>query len=301
MLGRVLEVCEENRYVSLSRGFVVVQNGADILGKVPLDDVAVLLLTAQGISLSKNILNALCERGCITVLCGANFSPQSMVLPVSNHCFLTKNIKSQINATEPFKKKIWQQIVIRKIQNQALVLKMLGKKHELVAKIALLVKSGDTDNREAYAAKMYWTTLFDTHFRRDRNQEGINSFLNYGYAVMRASMARAICSAGLLPSLGVNHDNNLNAFCLADDFFEIYRPIVDYEVYRLWQEGETELTPQNKKRLAALLWAKVRTKEGNTPAFQSMQYMASSFVHAMEEKTPSIELPLWEGYKDEEP
>lgn len=134
MLGRVLEVCEENRYVSLSRGFVVVQNGADVLGKVPLDDVAVLLLTAQGISLSKNILNALCERGCITVLCGANFSPQSMVLPVSNHCFLTKNIKSQINATEPFKKKIWQQIVIRKIQNQALVLKMLGKKHGLSQK-----------------------------------------------------------------------------------------------------------------------------------------------------------------------
>lgn len=301
MLGRVLEVCEENRYVSLSHGFVVVQKGTEVLGKVPLDDVAVLLLTAQGISLSKNILNALCERGCITVLCGTNFSPQSMVLPVSGHCFLTKNIKSQINATEPFKKKIWQQIVIRKIQNQALVLKLLGKEYALVSKIASLVKSGDTDNREAYAAKIYWPMLFDKDFRRDRNQEGINSFLNYGYAVMRASMARAICSAGLLPSLGVNHDNNLNPFCLADDFFEIYRPIVDYEVYRLQEEGETDLTPQNKKRLTALLWVKVRTKEGNTPVFQSMQYMASSFVHAMEYKTPAIELPVWEGCTDEKP
>ena len=112
MLNRILEICEENRYVSLNRGFVVIQHGTEILGQVPLDDVSVLLLSAQGITLSKNILNALAERGCVTVLCGKNFIPQSMVLPVANHCLFTKIIKNQINASEPLKKRVWQQVVI---------------------------------------------------------------------------------------------------------------------------------------------------------------------------------------------
>lgn len=300
MLNRILEICEENRYVSLNRGFVVIQHGTEILGQVPLDDVSVLLLSAQGITLSKNILNALAERGCVTVLCGKNFIPQSMVLPVANHCLFTKIIKNQINASEPLKKRVWQQVVIRKIENQAKVLKLYEKDYSLVEKISKLVKSGDSDNREAYAAKIYWTTLFGKKFRRDRNEDGINSFLNYGYAVMRAAMARAVCASGLIPALGVNHSNNLNQFCLADDFFEIYRPLVDSVVYKMCLEGEEELTPKNKKRLTDSLWLKVRTTEGCAPAFQSMRYMTASYVHALEDKNPAIELPIWEqGEKDE--
>lgn len=297
MLNRILEIYEENRYVSLSRGFIVIKSGQDVLGQVPLDDIAVLLLSAQSVTVSKNILNALSEKGCITVLCGKNYMPQSMVLPIANHCLYTKIIKNQINQTEPFKKRIWQQIVIKKIQNQALILRLLEKDYKLVEKIALMVKSGDTDNREAYGARMYWQALFGKDFKRDRNEEGINSFLNYGYAIMRASMARAICSAGLLPALGVNHNNNLNQFCLADDLFEIYRPFVDYQVFKMWEEGEKELTAKNKKELTELLWIKVQSSKGDTPLFQSMQYVVSSYVHAMEDKNPVIELPVWEGFK----
>ena len=117
---------------------------------------------------------------------------------------------------------------------------------------------------------------------------------------MRAAMARAVCSSGLIPALGVNHSNNLNQFCLADDFFEIYRPLVDSVVYKMCLEGEEELTPKNKKRLTDSLWLKVRTTEGCAPAFQSMQYMTASYVHALEDKNPAIELPIWEqGEKDE--
>jgi len=173
---------------------------------------------------------------------------------------------------------------------------MDGKKEnaKLVDKISLLVKSGDPDNREAYAAKIYWKALFGKDFLRDKNEEGINSLLNYGYAVMRAAMARAICAAGLFPSLGIHHDNNLNQFCLVDDLFEIYRPLVDFTVTQLQKEGKEILTPETKMRLADVLWIKLHTTEGNSPAFQSMQYMAKAYVHALENKKPDIELPLWD-------
>ena len=297
MLNRVLEIAEENRYLSLKRGFIVVQQGEQELGSVPLDDIAVLLLSAQGVTVTKNVLNALSERGCITVFCGTNYTPISMVIPIASHTYFTKIIKTQINASLPFKKRVWQQIVIQKIKNQALSLKYCKQevKIEVVEKISRMVKSGDPDNREAYAAKIYWKALFGDDFTRDKDGDGINAFLNYGYAIMRAGMVRAICSHGLIPSLGIHHDNNLNQFCLADDLFEIYRPIVDTFVYKLLEKGENELKPENKKLLASLLKVKVRTSEGESPVVQSMQYMVSSLVNALEVGKPDIELPVWEG------
>lgn len=299
MLNRVLEIAEENRYLSLKRGFIVIQQGNEELGSVPLDDIAVLLLSAQGVTLTKNVINALSEKGCITIFCGTNYIPLSMVLPIASHTYFTKIIKNQINATEPFKKRVWQQIVIQKIKNQSLSLGYTKKPEaEKLKMIADTVKSGDTDNREAYAAKLYWKALFGESFIRDKNGDGINAFLNYGYAIMRAGMARAICAHGLLPALGIHHDNNLNQFCLADDFFEIYRPLVDNLVYKLWENGERELTPQNKKILVGLLKIKVHTSGCDTQAVQSMQYMVSSFVNALEAGKTDIELPVWEGNAD---
>lgn len=297
MLNRVLEIAEENRYLSLKRGFIVIQQGTTELGSVPLDDIAVLLLSAQSVTITKNVLNALAERGCITVFCGQNYIPLSMVVPIASHTYFTKIIKTQINASEPFKKRVWQQIVNQKIKNQALSLKYCNKESDakLIEKIASLVKSGDPDNREAYAARMYWKFLFGDSFTRDKNGDGINSLLNYGYAIMRACMARAICAHGLIPSLGIHHDNNLNQFCLADDLFEIYRPIVDTLVYKLIEQNQTVLTPEIKKALVNLLKIKVKTSEGESQVVQSMHYVTSSFVNALENGKPNIELPVWEG------
>ncbi len=297
MLNRVLEICEENRYLSLSRGFIVIQHGSEELGKVPLDEIGVLLLSAQGVTFSKNILNALAEKGCITILCGKNYAPQSMVLPVYSHYHFAKIIKNQIDASLPLKKRIWQQIVIQKIKNQALALKLCKKEEsvQLIEKIASMVKSGDSENREAYAARMYWKALFGKDFTRDKDLPGVNSFLNYGYAIMRSAMARAVCSNGLLPSLGIHHDNNLNQFALADDLFEIYRPIIDCVVFSLFSDEPSELTPELKNKLTNVLWTKVHTTEGDSPAFQSMQYMAASYVHALEDKKAAIDIPVWTG------
>jgi len=297
VLNRVLEIAEENRYLSLKRGFIVIQHETEELGSIPLDDIAVLLLSAQSVTITKNVLNALSAKGCITVFCGKNYIPLSMVVPVASHTYFTKIIKTQINATEPFKKRIWQQIVIQKIKNQALSLKYCNKKSDvkLIEKISTMVKSGDPDNREAYAARMYWKSLFGDSFIRDKNGDGINSLLNYGYAIIRAGMARAICAHGLIPSLGIHHDNNLNQFCLADDLFEIYRPIVDTFVYKLSEQNKIELTSETKKSLVSLLKVQVKTSEGESQVVQSMHYLASSFVNALEDGKPNMELPVWEG------
>ncbi len=295
MLSRVLEIHEENRYLSLNRGFIVIQHGSEELGRVPLDDVGVLLLSAQSVSFSKNILNALAEKGCVSVLCGKNYTPQSMVLPVYSHYLFAKILKNQINSSLPFKKRIWQQVVVKKILNQALTLKLCGKDSGFLERIATTVKSGDSDNREAYAARLYWKSLFGKEFTRDKDLEGVNSFLNYGYAIMRASMARAVCSSGLLPSLGIHHENHLNQFALADDLFEIYRPIVDYIVFNLNPAEETELNHEYKTKLADALWIKVHTSQGDSPAFQSMQYLTASYVRALEDGKAVIDLPEWEG------
>ena len=293
MLNKVLEISEENRYIGLYRGFIEIKHKTELLGRVPIDDISVLILSAQGVTFSKNVLNALAERNGITILCGKNYIPQSIVMPVANHYLYTKNIKNQINCSQPFKKRIWQQLVIKKIQNQAFVLKAYGKEYRDLENIAKSVKSGDTDNREAYAAKLYWKRLFGKGFIRDKNGDGVNALLNYGYAVMRACMIRALCASGLQTALGVNHNNNLNQFCLADDFFEIYRPMVDFVVCDLWQNNETEMLPATKQKLVGVLTANVVMGKGNTPAFQSMYYLCNSYIQAMESKMPELELPLW--------
>lgn len=293
MLNRVLEIFEENRFLSLSRGFILIKDSDSVLATVPLSDVGLLLISAQSTCLSKNILNALAEQGCVTVLCGKNYTPSSMVVPLYSNYLFAKILKLQIEASLPLKKRIWQQIVIKKLLNQALVLKIFGKtsgSNELI-RAASLVKSGDSDNREACGAKIYWKELFGQDFVRDKNGEGINALLNYGYAVMRASMARAICARGLLASLGVHHDNNLNQFCLADDFFEIYRPIIDYHVYRLVEAGKNEITPETKKYMISSLWIKMDTCQGCSPVSQSMLYMVSSYIDCLETKKSDIKLP----------
>lgn len=118
MLNRVLEIAEENRYLSLKRGFIVIQQGNEELGSVPLDDIAVLLLSAQGVTLTKNVINALSEKGCITVFCGKNYTPVSMVLPIASHTYFTKIIKTQINASEPLRKRVWQKLLYRKLKTR---------------------------------------------------------------------------------------------------------------------------------------------------------------------------------------
>jgi CRISPR-associated protein Cas1 len=297
MFYQIVEIYEENRYLSLERGFLKISSGADIIARVPIDDIAVLLVSAQGVSFSKNILNELAERGGISVLCGKNYIPQSLIMPVSGNYQQSGVIKSQIDTSLPFRKNIWKQIVEIKLINQAksLILRTKSVMAEKLIHISKTVKSGDSTNREAIGAKLYWKEFFGKDFIRDKDAGGINAMLNYGYAIVRASVARALCAAGLLPSFGVFHDNKLNPFCLADDFLEPWRPLVDVVVFQFSKENRVELNPETKKQLANVLWIKVKTTEGNSPLFQAMHYMCASFVHALRLKKAEIDIPVWEG------
>lgn len=297
MLHQIVEIQEENRYLSLDRGFLKIRVHDEHIASVALDDIAVLLISAQGASLSKNILTELAERGAITIFCGKQYLPQAIVYPVTGNYHQAGVLKLQINASIPFQKNIWKRIVQIKIQNQAKALLLCG--NEETAKklnyIASQVKSGDSDNREGHSARIYWSSLFGKKFLRDRDADGINALLNYGYAVMRASMSRNLCASGLNPALGIHHKNTLNPFCLADDFFEIYRPIVDCIVYSIVQDTEPTMCPQIKQILIQALWVKIKTTEGYSPAFQSMQYMTSSFAKALKNKEYEFQIPIWEG------
>jgi CRISPR-associated protein Cas1 len=250
------------------------------------------------VSFSKHILNELAGRGSVSILCGKNYIPLSMVMPVSGHYQQAGIIKTQIDASIPFRKNIWKQVVEEKLKNQAKSLLLCGKDADAgrLQNIAKTVKSGDSDNREAYGAKLYWKALFGKTFSRDPDGGGVNALLNYGYAVVRASVARAVCSAGLLPSFGIFHTNSLNPFCLADDFLEPFRPLVDIAVYHLAeQKNDDELTPQVKQKLADILWIKIKTSEGNSPLFQAVHYMCSSYTKALKAKKANFNIPVWEG------
>jgi CRISPR-associated protein Cas1 len=297
MFHQIIEIQEENRHLSLERGFLKISKDGERLAQVPLDDIAVLLISAQSVLFSKHILNELAERGSVSILCGKNYIPVSVIMPVSGHYQQAGIVKTQIDASAPFKKNIWKQIVEEKLKNQAKSLILYGKNDNagFVRNIAKTVKSGDPDNREAYGAKVYWKALFGREFIRDPNGDGINILLNYGYAIVRASVARAVCAAGLLPQFGVFHANNLNPFCLADDFLEPFRPLVDIVVYQLAEQKEKELTPQVKQNLANILWIRIKTSEGNSPLFQAVHYMCSSYTKALKAKKADFNIPLWEG------
>jgi CRISPR-associated protein Cas1 len=220
-----------------------------------------------------------------------------MVMPVSGHYMHAGIIKTQIDSTIPFRKNIWKQVIEAKLANQAKALELCGKDAAapLLYKLSRMVKSGDSDNREAYGARMYWKALFGPEFVRDKDSGGINALLNYGYAVIRASVARAVCAAGLLPSFGIYHKNQLNPFCLADDLFEPFRPIVDVVVYQLYSQGITDISPDTKNTLTGALWVQMKTTEGYSPLFQGVHYMCVSYVKALKTRKAEIAIPLWEG------
>lgn len=182
-------------------------------------------------------------------------------------------------------KKIWQLIVKEKIKNQSKVLKMFNKENKLQF-IYKTVLSGDSSNREAYAARLYFKSLFGTDFVRDKEMKGVNSFLNYGYAILRSSLARYVVAAGLNPSYGVGHYNKLNPFCLVDDLIEPFRPIVDCYVYRLFeqQKGLTDLTTEHKAALSGLLTKDFYNGGGFSPLYMILQQLVWDLVNIYKTK-----------------
>jgi len=187
---------------------------------------------------------------------------------------------------------LWQAVVKAKIINQAKILKLFTIEEQQLLILAKKVTSGDSQNIEAQAAKKYWQKLFGKDFRRDYSATGINSLLNYGYAILRSSTARAVFACGLTPAIGIHHNNQENAFCLVDDLMEPYRPIVDYVVKKITEEELEikELTTDHKKMLSKILQTEIIINNEKTSLANSLARLCQSFVYSLEQKKDLLEL-----------
>ena len=221
---------------------------------VPIEDIGLVMINHAMVSLTIPLLNALTEQNVAVIFCNEKGMPASMLYNLQGNTTQGETLRNQLEAGEVLKKTLWKQIIEAKIKNQAALLNKMGKEGSILKPLYTNVKSGDSDNREGIAARLYWTALFGRDFIRDRNIPGINSLLNYGYSVLRAAVTRALVSSGLFPALGIFHHHRSNAFPLSDDLMEPFRPFVDEIVFELTAQGEAELNTATKSRLIRVLY-----------------------------------------------
>jgi CRISP-associated protein Cas1 len=295
MLGRIVEVADDRRHLLLSRGFMVVQDTEGArkeLGQVPLDDIAAVIANAHGLSYTNNLLVALAERGAPFVLCAANHNAVGMLLPVDGNFQQAKRFDAQLSASLPTIKRLWADIIKAKLTQQASALEAAGKASVPLTALVKKVRSGDPDNIEAQGARRYWSLLFGSEFRRDQGEAGINSLLNYGYTVLRASMARAVVAAGLHPTLGLHHCNQGNPMRLVDDLMEPFRPVIDLKVWQLVRNHERHVTPETKRALVRTMYDDMQTGAGATPVIICTQKLATSLAQIFVGEREKLDLPL---------
>lgn len=229
----------------------------DTVRTVPIEDIGVVVLDNKQITITQGVLEILLENNCAVITCDSSHLPVGLMLPLCGNTTQNERFRNQLDASLPLQKQLWQQTVQCKIRNQAAVLKQTCRA-EVRNMLAWIndVKSGDSENMEARAAAYYWKNLFPSIPDFTRGREGVppNNLLNYGYAILRAIVARALVSSGLLPTLGIHHHNRYNAYCLADDIMEPYRPYVDEKVLNIIASGVdiTNLTKEIKTELLAI-------------------------------------------------
>lgn len=226
----------------------------DIQKSVPIEDIGCVILEHQQIDVSLPLLNALSDNNVAVILCGNDFMPNAMLVSLESNKTQGESYRAQVEASEPLKKGLWKQTVEAKIRNQAALLNKAGLDGKKLKPYYTNVKSGDVDNREGIAAKIYWSELFGSKFVRLRDGAAPNNMLNYGYTLLRAAVTRSLLGSGLFPAFGIFHRNRYNAFPLADDIMEPYRPYVDEIVFRLYANGERALTKEVKTKLLGLLF-----------------------------------------------
>ncbi|MGJ3629061.1 type II CRISPR-associated endonuclease Cas1 [Sphingomonas sp. MMS24-JH45] len=252
-MERIVDIAQDGQAPALHRGFLVVGEDRVEVGRIALDDVHAVIVHAHGTTWSANLVATLAERGAPLVFCNAAHAPVAIALPLAGHPAQNARFRAQWDASRPLMKQAWRRIVSAKIAMQGALLSARGVEEGAAFDLlARRVKSGDPDNVEAQAARRYWPLLMGADFRRDRDSPGANALLNYGYAVMRATVARAICAAGLHPTIGIAHANRGNPLALADDLIEPFRPLVDALVVAT-AEGHEMLDPALKRRFARLI------------------------------------------------
>lgn len=261
---------------------------------VPLAELEALLLAHPQVSISGRALGALGEAGVAVVVGDAALRPAGVLLPIGAHGLIATRFAAQAALSLPARKRLWRQVVRGKVRNQAAALEALGGTDAGLRQLVLEVRSGDRTNVESQAAVRYWRRVFgDDAFRRDRSAGGRNALLNYGYAILRSSVARALCGAGLHPALGLHHHGRSNPLCLADDIMEPFRPVVDVAVARLTVEfGVPEaLDADWKRRMVAAVTARVRAAEESRTCFDWQERTVRSLARVIDGEADRIVVP----------
>lgn len=264
----------------------------DTCKSVPIEDISCIIIEDQQVHLSLPLLNALVDQNVAIVICNEAKMPNAFVQPLNANSTQAELYRMQKEMSEPLKKNLWKQCIEAKIKNQAQLLTKLGFDGDLLKPLYCNVKSGDTDNREGVAAKIYWPLLFGNQFTRNREGSQPNNLLNYGYTILRAGVARAIVGSGLLPAFGIFHRNRYNAFPLADDLMEAYRPFVDEIVYQLYFSGMTELDKEAKATLIRLLYKDCQFEKICRPLEIALTMTTASFAKCLSGKEKKILFPI---------
>lgn len=291
MQTTIIEISNNNRELSAQRGFIIIKESGIVIGEVPLDLVCAIIITGHAIVFTKNLLTTLCENGIPLIIVGDNYHPIGIMTPLvgQNRQMAVQQI--QINTSRPLEKQLWKTIVQEKIRNQSRILDKFNLDNR-IKNLPSCVQSGDSNNIEGIAARMYFPSIFGQDFLRIHHHTGINSFLNYGYAIIRAAMARLIVGAGLNPSYGIQHHNQLNPMCLVDDLMEPYRPIVDgivYEMFNGIDDPQRDLTPDDKRMLTAVLDTDIKTRDGHSSLITIMQRDVWNFVNSLKDKKNKLD------------
>lgn len=267
---------------------------------VPLEDIAIVVLDHPQLTLTHALMADLIDRNTAIISCDSRHMPSGLMLPLDGNHVQTERFRTQIAASEPLLKNLWTQTVKAKIENQASLLNRFSFDNKRLMALVPQIKSGDPENVEGRAASVYWKILFEEHdFTRDRFGAEPNAQLNYCYAILRAIVARALVSSGLLPTLGIFHRNKYNAYCLADDIMEPYRPFCDELVYGMYLKGEIEseeLTREHKARLLSIASCDVLMDGKKSPLMVAMSRTTNSLFECFEGTRRKIVYPVFADY-----
>ena len=282
--------------LNLRNGQMVIhtREAPDIQKSVPIEDIGFVILEDQQCSITLPLLNALSDNNVAVIFCDENRMPNAMLMNLDSNRTQGESYRTQIEASEPLKKGLWKQIVEAKIRNQAALLRKLGRDGDKLKPYYMHVKSADADNREGIAAKIYWSELFGADFIRSREGLPPNNLLNYGYTILRAAVTRSIMGSGLFPAFGIFHRNRYNAFPLADDLMEPYRPFVDELVYNLYLQGNKQLNKEVKGQLLRILFIDTHFDKVMRPLDVGLTFTSSSLVKCLAGTQKKIVYPILE-------
>lgn len=282
MIKRTIDISEQS-YLRLEHRQLCVDRRGETIARIPIEDLGILILQHPAIVMTQAVVTR-CQQNNVAILfCDERYLPVSITLPLwKGHSLHTKVLQRQLAMTESTRKRLWKQIVMEKIRHQAKNVERAGASAKSLWRLVEKVKAGDPQNCEAQAAKQYWRLLMGKEFQRDTEGAGVNALLNYGYAVVRAMIARALVGTGLHPAIGLHHKNQYNGLCLADDVMEPFRPWVDWMVFRLQlDDSEPAIDREAKQQLLGLLAEDVLFDGRKMPLMVATHSLAAQFKDAL--------------------